>query len=354
MNNFTHLKHIEQNGEHWFVPVNPYAKEIPTYDKKGIIDGGYINYEWQHFHDDHANTRYHILNPSELIGREIWEVGEVEFKEQILFEGKYWQTRESSEVKKFVRCFKNLGGSKKEVDSNVRTVCEIIKPKEEVWQPLLNYEGIYEASNLGEVRSVPRKTLIENRNVTPYYATYKSKVLQPYDNGGLLVVNLSKNGYAVNSSVSRVIYTAFNGELPSNVMVLHIDGNYKNLRLNNLQIAPSNCLDTPIQSADEVGMYRYKNTTPLTKVEVAESAANSWFNGCSEPDAWERCYQACLKTMDLINTDTADTTLTTKIENRVKVLERASKTAQAYIGANDEPQVSQGSILNNNYEDLIK
>lgn len=49
--------------------------------------------------------------------------------------------------------------------------------------------------------------------------------------------------------------------------------------------------------------YQYKNTTPLTKVEVAEAAANSWFNGLSEPDNFERCYQACLEVMNMLNAD---------------------------------------------------
>ena len=53
---------------------------------------------------------------------------------------------------------------------------------QEIWKDIKDYEGLYQVSNLGRVKSL-KKTIIRNNN---YKQTFKEKILKP---------GLAKNGY---------------------------------------------------------------------------------------------------------------------------------------------------------------
>lgn len=68
----------------------------------------------------------------------------------------------------------------------------------EVWKPIKDYEGLYEVSNEGNVRSLN------------YRQTGKTQVLKPQDQGqGYLFVRLCKNGKAKTCRVNRLVAAAF-------------------------------------------------------------------------------------------------------------------------------------------------
>ena len=61
--------------------------------------------------------------------------------------------------------------------------------EKEIWRDVKNYEGIYQVSNFGRVKVLPR--LRNGRNCT--YLS-KEKILSAGDNGnGYMFVNLTKN-----------------------------------------------------------------------------------------------------------------------------------------------------------------
>lgn len=69
----------------------------------------------------------------------------------------------------------------------------------EIWKDIENYEGLYQISNLGRVRSLPRKTT-------------KGKILKTvkdYNNYGYEKVTLCKNGKRKNYSVHFLVAVAF-------------------------------------------------------------------------------------------------------------------------------------------------
>ena len=78
---------------------------------------------------------------------------------------------------------------------------------------------------------------------TPYYAVEDGRILNLSKN---IELKLSKSGnyYRFNASyglnkkflVHRVVWEAFNGDIPENMIIDHIDGNGQNNALNNLQL----------------------------------------------------------------------------------------------------------------------
>lgn len=111
---------------------------------------------------------------------------------------------------------------------------------EEVWKPVKGYEGLYEVSNTGKVRSRDRMTKV-TRNGETYLCPHKGTELKPGKrrHGYLGVMLYSKGGHATRGfktfSVHRLVAEAFipnpNG-LPE---VNHIDEDKTNNRAENLE-----------------------------------------------------------------------------------------------------------------------
>ena len=100
---------------------------------------------------------------------------------------------------------------------------------QEIWKAVKGYEGLYEVSNYGNVRSVPRNNT-------------KGKILKPYisKQNGYCTVSLSKNNKKKTVRVHCILMQAFN---PANkkpgydaqYTIDHKDGNKTNNRLDNLE-----------------------------------------------------------------------------------------------------------------------
>ena len=77
---------------------------------------------------------------------------------------------------------------------------------EEIWKDVVGYEGYYEVSNLGNVRSVDREMVMSNWVVQPRRAKPMAKCL---NTDGYLTVKLSKNGKSERIAVHRLVALAF-------------------------------------------------------------------------------------------------------------------------------------------------
>lgn len=76
----------------------------------------------------------------------------------------------------------------------------------EIWKPIKDYEGLYEVSNMGRVRSLDRG----NIDSTGRKQHFKGMILkQGKDNSNYLVVVLSKNGKTKTFRVHRLVAEAF-------------------------------------------------------------------------------------------------------------------------------------------------
>src|SRR5580765_579104 len=97
----------------------------------------------------------------------------------------------------------------------------------EHWKPVLGYEGVYEVSNLGRVRSLPRPR--------PQPGFTPGRVLKPLRGDSPKgpnrrrtnhhFVSLSMNGKIVRRSIHRLVLEAFVGPCPKGQQGRHLNGN---------------------------------------------------------------------------------------------------------------------------------
>lgn len=101
--------------------------------------------------------------------------------------------------------------------------------KSEIWKDVPGYEGSYQASTEGRIRSLDRKILRKDGKV----ALYKGRVLAA--NKIVCLTNASEEK-KVNIATSRVIAMTFLNIPQDDYDVIHLDGDMDNTRLNNLEI----------------------------------------------------------------------------------------------------------------------
>ena len=101
----------------------------------------------------------------------------------------------------------------------------------ERWRDIPGYEGIYQVSDFGRVRSRYRRGRYSWTQVTDSW-----RLLKPGREGnGYLYVALSLGGERKNRSVHTLVAEAFLGPRPAGMQVCHADGSTDNNRLENLR-----------------------------------------------------------------------------------------------------------------------
>lgn len=102
----------------------------------------------------------------------------------------------------------------------------------EVWKDIPDYEGYYQVSNIGRVRSVPRVTYIGTGNARNDGGFLKKQRLNEF---GYLRVNLCKEGKRRNYFVHRLVAVCFIPN-PNNLpFINHKDEDKTNNRVDNLE-----------------------------------------------------------------------------------------------------------------------
>ena len=106
----------------------------------------------------------------------------------------------------------------------------------EVWKDIPGYEGEYQASNEGRIKSLERKAVSKNWYTgEPFYRTVPERILRPgrYCKGGHVSVILRKG--TSGKPVHQLVMKTFIGEPPSGMEVLHINGVPTDNHLSNLR-----------------------------------------------------------------------------------------------------------------------
>jgi hypothetical protein len=123
----------------------------------------------------------------------------------------------------------------------------------ERWLPVVGYEGFYEVSDQGRVRSLDR-IVDELRGGR----TWKGRVLITQRHPkGYLIVALTAKGRSKSHSVHRLVLRAFQGDCPDGMQCCHANGIRDDNRLDNLR------WDT--RSANEQDKIRHGTHPQLSK-----------------------------------------------------------------------------------------
>ena len=138
--------------------------------------------------------------------------------------------------------------------------------EKEVWKDIEGYEGKYQVSNLGRVRSLDRYPLFKDGRKR----LLKGQVLKPVkDHNGRLYVKLSNNeNVRRNKSISRMVATAFLGSPEGALLeVNHIDGNPLNNHIKNLEWTTR---QENMKHAFDNDLFRTGEDSPHNKVLISD------------------------------------------------------------------------------------
>lgn len=102
--------------------------------------------------------------------------------------------------------------------------------EQEIWKDIPNYEGFYQASNLGRIRSVDRYVYHGTRK-----RFWKGQIIKPKIDHDYYSVCLSKHGKIRYYRVHRLVAFAFIVNPQNKPYINHIDGNKRNNRVENLE-----------------------------------------------------------------------------------------------------------------------
>lgn len=135
------------------------------------------------------------------------------------------------------------------------------KSADEKWKPIAGYEGLYEISNFGRVRSL-NKISSDGRRV-------KGKLLKTGVRDWYSGVTLSKNNVIRYKSVHRLVAEHFISNPERKPFVNHIDGDKTNCNVSNLEwcTASENC-----KHAFKIGLCKVWDG-------ATENLKNNWKSG---------------------------------------------------------------------------
>jgi len=133
------------------------------------------------------------------------------------------------------------------------TVDKTVKIMQEEFRSIPNYKGLYEASNLGNIKSLDRIIIKSNGRKQTVYGD----ILKPYKNKyGYLLVSLRINGVKKTWQVHQIIAITFLGHKPNGnkIVINHINFNKSDNRLSNIELVTHRA---NLSKREYVGMSKY-------------------------------------------------------------------------------------------------
>jgi len=106
---------------------------------------------------------------------------------------------------------------------------------EEIWKNVIGFNGIYQVSTFGRVKSISRKVCAgRNGGVKIRKEIIKKSTINKLRFGYVYIGLLNKT-----KSLHRLVWETFNGKIPIELEINHIDGNKLNNNLSNLELVTS-------------------------------------------------------------------------------------------------------------------
>lgn len=104
-----------------------------------------------------------------------------------------------------------------------------------IWKDIIGYEGLYQISDKGELRSLDREEVVRRKS-KEFTRLRKGKIFNPSeDKDGYIVTSLCKNGKMYNVRLHRLVAESFIPNPMNKLHVNHIDGDKRNNSISNLE-----------------------------------------------------------------------------------------------------------------------
>lgn len=103
----------------------------------------------------------------------------------------------------------------------------------EIWKNIKGYEGMYQVSNLGNVKSLERNRIGKGNSLV---IVPKKNIKPKKIKSGYLIVHLYKNGKGKYYYVHRLVWQAFKGDISEGYEVNHINEKKEENNLDNLNL----------------------------------------------------------------------------------------------------------------------
>ena len=135
----------------------------------------------------------------------------------------------------------------------------------EIWKDIKGFEGIYQVSNTGKVKSLARVVKTKNG----HYQSYNEKILKTQKTGYCLVM-LCKERKRFPRQVHRLVAEAFIPNPENKPFIDHIDTNPQNNNIDNLRwvTQKENCLN-PISRKNNSLSKIYSPTTSIKGILIS-------------------------------------------------------------------------------------
>jgi hypothetical protein len=149
----------------------------------------------------------------------------------------------------------------------------------EIWRPVVGYEGAYEVSNLGRVRSLDRLVPARTKAGTHFWKRWKGRVLcQHIGTHHYFAVVFSALGVTDTRTVHTVVAEAFIGPCPAGEEVRHRDCDNLNNRADNLLYGARSLNREDSRIAGTLAVGERIAQHKLTAAQVIEIRAASGFH----------------------------------------------------------------------------
>lgn len=145
----------------------------------------------------------------------------------------------------------------------------------EIWKNIPNYEGLYQISNLGRIKTLERIVKIHHG----YYKHIEEKIIdvsKRTNNAGYLYINLWKNGKQKNFRIHRLVAEVFLKNPNNYKCVNHKDNNKLNNNVENLEwCTQSYNIKYAYKKGNKEPVRKYKKVKQLTKDRIVINYFNS-------------------------------------------------------------------------------
>ena len=136
----------------------------------------------------------------------------------------------------------------------------------EIWRDVKGYEGLYQVSNCGRIKSLPRNGTIKAERI----------LKQTIDSTGYLIVGLHKNNKAKKVCVHWVVANAFIPRRENDEVINHIDGNKYNNKLSNLE----RCTQSHnVKESFRLGLEKPYNEKKVLQYDLSGKFLKEWKSG---------------------------------------------------------------------------